>query len=59
MLCIILGAETRGLSFLDAGRLLKFGFGEPVKQVRRESRKFRSSRGARPLARPLASPVRR
>jgi D-alanyl-D-alanine carboxypeptidase len=60
MLCIILGAETRGLSFLDAGRLLKFGFGEPIKQVRRESRKFRSSRGpARPLARPLASPVRR
>jgi D-alanyl-D-alanine carboxypeptidase len=59
MLCIILGAETRGLSFLDAGRLLRFGFGEPVKQVRRESRKFRSSRGARPLARPLTSPVRR
>jgi D-alanyl-D-alanine carboxypeptidase len=59
VLCIILGAETRGLSFLDAGRLLKFGFGEPVKQVRRESRKFRSSRTARPLARPLASPVRR
>ena len=60
VLCIILGAETRGLSFLDAGRLLKFGFGEPVKQVRRESRKFRSARGAaRPLVRPLASPVRR
>jgi D-alanyl-D-alanine carboxypeptidase len=59
VLCIILGAETRGLSFLDAGRLLRFGFGEPVKQVR-QSRKFRSSRGtARPLARPLASPVRR
>lgn len=30
LLCIVLGAETRGLSFLDAGRLLKFGFGEPV-----------------------------
>jgi serine-type D-Ala-D-Ala carboxypeptidase (penicillin-binding protein 5/6) len=30
LLCVILGAETRGLSFLDAGRLLKFGFGEPV-----------------------------
>jgi D-alanyl-D-alanine carboxypeptidase len=60
MLCVILGAETRGLSFLDAGRLLKFGFGEPIKQVRRESRKFRSSRGTpKPLARPLASPVRR
>jgi D-alanyl-D-alanine carboxypeptidase len=60
MLCIILGAETRSLSFTDAGRLLKFGFGEPVKQVRRESRKFRSSRGpAKPLTRPLASPVRR
>jgi D-alanyl-D-alanine carboxypeptidase len=58
VLCIILGAETRGLSFLDAGRLLKYGFGEPVKQVR-QSRKFRSSRTARPLARPLASPVRR
>jgi D-alanyl-D-alanine carboxypeptidase len=30
LLCIVLGAQTRGLSFLDAGRLLKFGFGEPV-----------------------------
>ena len=30
LLCVVLGAETRGLSFLDAGRLLKFGFGEPL-----------------------------
>ncbi len=64
LLCIILGAETRGLSFLDAGRLLKFGFGEPVKQVRRASRRFKA-RGtplrplARPLTRPLARPVAR
>ena len=30
LLCVVLGAETRGLSFLDAGRVLKFGFGEPT-----------------------------
>ena len=30
LLCVVLGAETRGLSFLDAGRLLKFGFGDPL-----------------------------
>lgn len=47
LLCIILGAETRGLSFLDAGRLLKFGFGEPVRQPRREPRR-------RPVARPVS-----
>ena len=29
LLCVVLGAETRGLSFLDAGRLLRFGFGDP------------------------------
>lgn len=29
LLCIILGAETRGRSFLEAARLLKFGFREP------------------------------
>jgi D-alanyl-D-alanine carboxypeptidase len=47
LLCIILGAETRGLSFLDAGRLLKFGFGDPIKTVRREPpRRWRS----RPVA---------
>ncbi len=34
LLCIILGADTRVLSFLDAGRLLKFGFGEPPGNVR-------------------------
>jgi D-alanyl-D-alanine carboxypeptidase len=56
LLCIILGAETRGLSFLDAGRLLKFGFGEPVKEVRRESRRFKS-RGT--TVRPLTKPVTR
>lgn len=40
LLCIILGAESRGLSFLDAGRLLKFGFGEPVKETRRGPRQW-------------------
>ena len=34
LLCVVLGAETRGLSFLDAGRLLKFGFGEPLSPAR-------------------------
>jgi D-alanyl-D-alanine carboxypeptidase len=29
LLCVVLGAETRGMSFIDAGRLLRFGFGEP------------------------------
>jgi D-alanyl-D-alanine carboxypeptidase len=41
LLCVILGAETRGLSFLDAGRLLKFGFGEPVRDVKRPPRRWR------------------
>lgn len=50
LLCIILGAETRGLSFLDAGRLLKFGFGEPVRDVRRGPRRWRSRT---PAARPV------
>jgi D-alanyl-D-alanine carboxypeptidase len=57
-LCIILGAETRGLSFLDAGRLLKFGFGEPVRELRRPSRRWRGH--AKPAtARPVARPVHR
>jgi D-alanyl-D-alanine carboxypeptidase (penicillin-binding protein 5/6) len=51
LLCIILGAETRGLSFLDAGRLLKFGFGEPVKEPRREPRRWR---GRTPPTRPVS-----
>jgi len=52
LLCIILGAETRGLSFLDAGRLLKFGFGEPVKEPRREPRRWRGrTTTARPVSR--------
>jgi D-alanyl-D-alanine carboxypeptidase len=42
VLCIILGADTRGLSFLDAGRLLRFGFGEPMKEARREIRRWRA-----------------
>ena len=29
LLCVVLGAETRGMSFIDAGRLLRFGFGDP------------------------------
>lgn len=57
-LCIILGAETRGLSFLDAGRLLKFGFGEPARELRRPPRRWRGH--ARPAAaRPVRRPVRR
>lgn len=35
LVCVILGAETRGLSFVEAGRLLKFGFGEPPTAPRR------------------------
>jgi D-alanyl-D-alanine carboxypeptidase len=30
LLCVVLGAETRGLSFVDARRLLKFGFGDSI-----------------------------
>jgi D-alanyl-D-alanine carboxypeptidase len=47
LLCVVLGAETRGLSFLDAGRLLKFGFGEPVTPSGRTGRRWRAhTRGA-------------
>jgi D-alanyl-D-alanine carboxypeptidase len=41
LLCVVLGAETRGLSFLDAGRLLKFGFGEPFGTSGRTGRHWR------------------
>jgi D-alanyl-D-alanine carboxypeptidase len=41
LLCVVLGAETRGLSFLDAGRLLKFGFGEPLGTPGRTGRRWR------------------
>jgi D-alanyl-D-alanine carboxypeptidase (penicillin-binding protein 5/6) len=41
LLCVVLGAETRGLSFLDAGRLLRYGFGEPAGSVVREHRRWR------------------
>jgi D-alanyl-D-alanine carboxypeptidase len=41
LLCVVLGAETRGLSFLDAGRLLKFGFGEPLGSSGRTGRHWR------------------
>ena len=41
LLCVVLGAETRGLSFLDAGRLLKFGFGEPLSSPGRTGRRWR------------------
>jgi serine-type D-Ala-D-Ala carboxypeptidase (penicillin-binding protein 5/6) len=61
LLCIILGAETRGLSFLDAGRLLKFGFGEPVKEIRRVPRRFKRAPAApdRPVVRPVVRPASR
>lgn len=46
LLCVVLGAETRGLSFLDAGRLLKFGFGEPIGRIGRDAgRRWRGRRG--------------
>jgi D-alanyl-D-alanine carboxypeptidase (penicillin-binding protein 5/6) len=41
LLCVVLGAETRGLSFVDAGRLLKFGFGEPEGSKGRDPRRWR------------------
>jgi D-alanyl-D-alanine carboxypeptidase len=41
LLCVVLGAETRILSFVDAGRLLKFGFGEPLGSPSREGRRWR------------------
>lgn len=41
LLCVVLGAETRGLSFLDATRLLRFGFGDPAGSPVRESRRWR------------------
>jgi D-alanyl-D-alanine carboxypeptidase len=44
LLCVVLGAETRGLSFIDAGRLLRFGFGEPPTSPTRE-RRWRMRRG--------------
>jgi D-alanyl-D-alanine carboxypeptidase (penicillin-binding protein 5/6) len=41
LLCVVLGAETRGLSFLDAGRLLRFGFGDPIRPAAREGRRWK------------------
>jgi D-alanyl-D-alanine carboxypeptidase len=41
LLCVVLGAETRGLSFIDASRLLKFGFGEPLSPPGRTGRRWR------------------
>ena len=41
LLCVVLGAETRGLSFIDASRLLKFGFGEPLTAPGRTGRRWR------------------
>jgi D-alanyl-D-alanine carboxypeptidase len=41
LLCVVLGAETRGMSFIDAGRLLKFGFGEPLSGPGRTGRRWR------------------
>jgi D-alanyl-D-alanine carboxypeptidase len=38
LLCVVLGAETRGMSFLDAGRLLRFGFGDPPTSPTRDRR---------------------
>jgi hypothetical protein len=41
---VVLGAETRGLSFIDAGRLLRFGFGEPLNSAVRDGRRWRLRR---------------
>jgi D-alanyl-D-alanine carboxypeptidase len=41
LLCVVLGAETRGLSFLDATRLLRFGFGDPVGGPSRDGPRWR------------------
>ena len=38
LLCVVLGAETRGLSFLDAGKLLKYGFGDSIGTAQRKER---------------------
>jgi D-alanyl-D-alanine carboxypeptidase len=59
LLCVILGAETRGLSFLDAGRLLKFGFGEPVKELRRPPRRWRLRGGPGAAAKTISRSVSR
>ena len=48
LLCVVLGAETRGMSFLDAGRLLKFGFGEPLGTSGRTGRRWRVRTRAAP-----------
>lgn len=50
LLCIILGAETRTRSFLDAGRLLKFGFGEPDGPTRSIPRRVRMKSSASRVA---------
>jgi len=42
LLCVILGAETRARSFLEAARLLRFGFGEPGGPTAPASRRWRS-----------------
>ena len=48
LLCVVLGAETRGLSFIDASRLLKFGFGEPLSSPGRTGRRWRVRSQAAP-----------
>jgi D-alanyl-D-alanine carboxypeptidase len=45
LLCVVLGAETRGMSFIDAGRLLRFGFGEPPTSPTRDRRWRSRGRG--------------
>lgn len=48
LLCIILGAESRTSSFLEAGHLLRFGFGEvtPVRRIKVPRGRPRSGVGA-------------
>lgn len=42
LLCVILGAETRARSFLEAARLLRFGFGESDGTTAAPPRRWRS-----------------
>jgi D-alanyl-D-alanine carboxypeptidase len=50
LICIILGAETRARSFLEAARLLRFGFGEPDGPTRPVHRRVRVKSGASRVA---------
>jgi D-alanyl-D-alanine carboxypeptidase len=50
LICIILGAETRARSFVEAARLLRFGFGEPDSPTRPVPRRVRLKSGVSRVA---------